>query len=90
MPLLTELSDADGDTRFSGQKLGTEGSRGRKGRPPRADVTATERALPALTSWAYEFGPKRLEPAPQLSSNRLEFEVPASRADWCAWNGAPT
>jgi hypothetical protein len=31
--------------------------------------------LPALTSWAYEFELKRLEPAPQLSSNRLEFKV---------------
>ncbi len=32
--LLTELSDADGDTKFSGQELGTEGSRGRKRRFP--------------------------------------------------------
>ena len=76
MPLLTELSDADGDTRFSGQKLGTEGSRGRKGRPTRANVTATERAWPALTSWAYEFEPKRPEPAPQLSPIRRVFKVP--------------
>jgi len=90
MPLLTELSDTDGDMTFSGWELGTEGSRGRKGRPPRADVTATARALPTLISGAYEFEPKRLEPAPQLISNRLVFKVPPSRVDRCGSNGAQT
>jgi hypothetical protein len=55
-----------------------------------AGGTATERASPALTSGAYEFGPKRLAPAPQLSPNRLVFKVPATRADWCASNAAAT
>jgi hypothetical protein len=80
MSLLTELSDSDGDMKLSGQELGTESSRGREERPP-AGVTATEKASPALTSWVYEFEPKRLEPALQLSPNRLVFEVPAARAD---------
>ena len=30
MPLLTELSEADGDMKFSGQELGTEGRREKK------------------------------------------------------------
>ena len=51
---------------------------------------ATATASPTLTCGAYEFGPNRLEPAPQLSPNRLVFEVPANRADWCVLNGAPT
>ena len=35
----------------------------------------TERASPALTKGAYEFEPRRLEPAPELSPNRLVFNV---------------
>ena len=48
-----------------------------------APGTETAGVSPALTCGAYEFGPKRLEPAPQLSPNRLVFEVSATRADWC-------
>ena len=43
-----------------------------------AGGTATERASPALTSGAYEFDRKRLEPAPQPSPYR-RFKVPATR-----------
>ena len=46
-----------------------------KGGPP-ANGTATERASPALTNGAYEFEPKRLKPAPQLSPIRRVFKVP--------------
>jgi hypothetical protein len=33
-------------------------------------------ASPVLTCRAYESEPRRLEPAPQLSPNRLVFKVP--------------
>jgi hypothetical protein len=39
-------------------------------------VTTRASSSPALTSGACEFEPKRLEPAPQLSSNGLVFKVP--------------
>jgi hypothetical protein len=78
MPLLTELSEAEVDLAFSGSKLGTEGSRGREGRPTHADVTATARALPALTSWTYEFGPKRFWPLSVVAYDRSKLRAYAS------------
>ena len=51
---------------------------------------STATASPALTNGAYEFELKRLEPAPELSPNRLVFKVPPSRIDRCGSNGAQT
>jgi hypothetical protein len=55
-----------------------------------APSTATARASPALICGAYEFEPKRLEPAPQLSPDGLVFKVPESQADRGGSNGAAT